>query len=152
MKKSKLFAVFATAIIGGSIVGVLICANPENDANTLDTQQYGQKSTEAYMHPDANYYEEGVDTEYNYITNLGYLKELDMPVVGLERISDETDYILKENGETGNAVTIVSSKKKGSHMQIISLTRINLLYTYQNELAKFLTAKAMRKFISILKV
>lgn len=84
MKKSKLFAVFATAIIGGSIVGVLICANPENDANTLDTQQYGQKSTEAYMHPDANYYEEGVDTEYNYITNLGYLKELDMPVVGLE--------------------------------------------------------------------
>ena len=46
MKKSKLFAVFATAIIGGSIVGVLICANPENDANTLDTQQYGQISTE----------------------------------------------------------------------------------------------------------
>jgi len=30
MKKSKLFAVFATVIIGGSIVGVLICANPEN--------------------------------------------------------------------------------------------------------------------------
>ena len=81
MKKSKLFAVFATVIIGGSIVGVLICANPENDENTLNTQQYGQISTEAYMHPDANYYEEGV-------------------------------------GETGNAVTIVSSKKKGSHMQI----------------------------------
>ena len=118
MKKSKLFAVFATAIIGGSIVGVLICANPENDENTLNAQQYGQISTEAYMHPDANYYEKGVDTEYNYITNLGYLKELDMPVVGLEKISDETDYILKENGETGNAVTIVSSKKKGSHMQI----------------------------------
>ena len=36
MKKSKLFAVFATAIIGGSIVGVLISANPENDENTLN--------------------------------------------------------------------------------------------------------------------
>lgn len=39
MKKSKLFAVFATVIIGGSIVGVLICANPENDENTLIQQQ-----------------------------------------------------------------------------------------------------------------
>lgn len=118
MKKSRLFALLATAVISGSIVGVLICATPENDENTLNTQQYTQTATEAYVHSDVNYYEEGVDTEYNYITNLGYLKKLDMPVAGLERISDETDYILKQNGETGEAVTIVSSKKKGSHMQI----------------------------------
>lgn len=71
MKKSKLFAVFATAIIGGSIVGVLICANPENDENTLNTQQYGQISTEAYMHPDANYYEKGLIR--NIITHESWL-------------------------------------------------------------------------------
>ena len=115
MKKSKIFLSSITIILS------LLCITTIKISSKLSekTDNSVQQETtiqQSYLHPDIDYYENGVDTDYNYISNLGFLKDLDMPLVGMEQISDETDYILKQNGVTGEEVKITARRKKGSHI------------------------------------
>ena len=86
-----------------------------------NTEQNAEKNLAEYGSSNGNisaaYYEDGVDEDYNYIINYEILVQYDMPAVGMERIGDEIDRLLKESGTYGSKVEIIMSKKHGTYIE-----------------------------------
>lgn len=113
MKKSKKF-IIGLIVVTTTLIILLFFITGENKGK--DTNISMEQANESPTGNDGEYYEEGVDYNYNYIINGDTLKAYDIAYEIIENLGNDANQLFKDAGVHNEELEIFNISSKGTYV------------------------------------